>query len=187
MVGPNLKGIGDYAFCSCTGLTSITLGNGLEIIGNHAFDSCLNIKQIIVDPNCNMRRIGDHAFYNCQSLAAFQMPTPVEAIGDGAFENCQKLATIELYSPDRVTALNTIGDHAFKNCISLTSLVIPNNVTGNSNYDGGKPGDKLKLSMVQGCKNLQTIKVINENADFTADGAYDFEAFKAEMPETFLL
>ncbi len=185
VVGPNLKGIGDYAFCSCTGLTSITLGNGLEIIGNHAFDSCLNIKQIIVDPNCNMRRIGDHAFYNCQSLAAFQMPTPVEAIGDGAFENCQKLATIELYSPDRVTALNTIGDHAFKNCISLTSLVIPNNVTGNSNYDGGKPGDKLKLSMVQGCKNLQTIKVINENADFIADGAYDFEAFKAEMPETF--
>ena len=42
------------------------------------------------------------------------MPTPVEAIGDGAFENCQKLATIELYSPDRVTALKSIITDTFE-------------------------------------------------------------------------
>ncbi|MDE7224516.1 MAG: leucine-rich repeat domain-containing protein, partial [Acetatifactor sp.] len=98
-VGPNLKGIGDYAFYRCTGLQSITLSNNLETIGNHAFDSCLNIKDITVDANCNMRRIGDHAFYNCQSLKSFVMPTPVEAIGDGAFENCYALNSIEMYSP----------------------------------------------------------------------------------------
>ena len=188
-VGPNLKGIGDYAFYRCTGLQSITLSNNLETIGNHAFDSCLNIKEIMVDPNCNMRRIGDHAFSNCQSLQSFVMPTPVEAIGDGAFENCYALSSIELYSTNRVTALTTIGDHAFKNCRSLTSLVIPNNVIDNNNYDNKNKnkGNKLTLSMVEGCTSLQSITLMNENADFDEDasGTYGFTEFTAQMPDTF--
>lgn len=184
-VGSNLKGIGDYAFYYCTGLQSITLGNGLNTIGNHAFDSCLNFKNITVNTDCKLQKIGDHAFYNCQALESFVMPTPVQAIGDGAFENCYAMTSIELYSANRNTALNTIGDHAFKNCRSLTSLVIPGNVTGNSQY-AHSSNKKLNISMVEGCKVLKFITLINEEADFYADETvFSFEDFKESVDDTF--
>lgn len=184
-VGSNLKGIGDYAFYYCTGLQSITLGNGLNTIGNHAFDSCLNFKTISIDTDCRLEKIGDHAFYNCQALESFVMPTPVQAIGDGAFENCYALTSIELYSPDRVTALNTIGDHAFKNCRNLTELIIPGNVTGNGQY-AHTSNAKLNISMVEGCRSLKSITLMNEGADFYEDQAvYSFADFTAEVPSTF--
>ncbi|MDE6517959.1 MAG: leucine-rich repeat domain-containing protein, partial [Acetatifactor sp.] len=181
-VGENLIGIGNYAFADCSSLQSITLGNGLKAIGNHAFDSCINIKEINVDTHSNLEKIGDHAFYNCQSLRTFKMPVPVKKIGDGVFENCYALAEIGLYDKDEIKALETIGDHAFMNCRSLTSLIIPNNVRS----------DKLELSMVYGCRALQSITVINENANFVAgknpadvSKQYGFEEFKESMPETF--
>lgn len=33
--------IGDYAFCECSGLTSITIPNSLTSIGKGAFDDCI--------------------------------------------------------------------------------------------------------------------------------------------------
>lgn len=180
-VGNNLIGIGNYAFADCGSLKGITLSNGLEAIGNHAFDGCVNIQQINMDVHSNLEMIGDHAFYNCQSLRSFNMPISVKMIGDGTFENCYSLAEIGLYSKEEVKTLSTIGDHAFMNCRSLTSLTIPSNVSS----------DELELSMVYGCTSLQSITVINEQANFIAskkpvNGAtYDFEAFKASMPATF--
>lgn len=184
-VGPYLKGIGDYAFEHCTSLDSISLSSGLNTIGNHAFDNCLNIRQINVETSSNLQKIGDHAFYNCQGLESFRMPTSVQAIGDGAFENCYALKSIELYSSDRNVALNTIGDHAFRNCRSLTNLVIPGNVTGNSQYIHSA-NSKLNISMVEGCKALKSITLINENADFYAnEDVYSFEDFKGTVADTF--
>ncbi len=180
-VGENLIGIGNYAFADCSSLQSITLGNGLKAIGNHAFDSCINIRQINVDPHSNLEKIGDHAFYNCQSLRSFNMPVPVKKIGDGVFENCYALAEIGLYDENEIKALDTIGEHAFMNCRSLTSLTIPSNVTSK----------KLGLSMVYGCSALQSVTVINEQANFvesknSVDGPdYTFEDFKNSVPATF--
>lgn len=190
VIGPNLKGIGDYAFYFCTGLKSIDLtkNTDLEVIGNHAFDSCLYIEKINVPTNCNLKWIGDHAFYKCQYLESFSVPVQVQKIGDGAFEECLALTTVEMFN-----GVDTIGDHAFKDCEALTSLTIPANVVGNKGYNDKHPnyGDKLSLSMVEGCKALKSITVINRNADFDegknsdGTGTYGFEQFIAEMPATF--
>jgi len=180
-VGENLIGIGNYAFADCSSLQSITLSNGLRAIGNHAFDGCINIQQINTDPHSNLEKIGDHAFYNCQSLRAFNVPISVKMLGDGVFENCYALAEIGLHSESEIKALKTIGDHAFMNCRSLTHLTIPSNVTS----------DKLELSMVYGCNSLQSVTVINEQANFvegTVPGEstkYTFDMFKKSVPSTF--
>ena len=38
--------IGDYAFCDCTGLTSITIPNSVTTIGNRVFYYCAGLTRI---------------------------------------------------------------------------------------------------------------------------------------------
>ena len=41
IIGDNVKGIGCYAFCGCTSLTSINIPNSVTSIGNSAFYYCI--------------------------------------------------------------------------------------------------------------------------------------------------
>ncbi len=190
VISSKLQGIGDYAFNYCTALQEITLGDGLQVIGNHAFDNCARITKIDIPDACRLTKIGDHAFYMCQNLLSFQMPTSVQSIGDGAFENCYAMATMNL---DNALVLHTIGDHAFKNCRSLQRLVIPEGVKDNSRYaaDGPGRGNTLQLNMIEGCTSLQSVTLVNPDANFsesTISGGslsdFSFEQFKAALRDT---
>ena len=55
--------IGDNAFCYCTGLTSITLGNSVTTIGYGAFAGCTGLTSITLPDGCS---IGEGAFKGCQ-------------------------------------------------------------------------------------------------------------------------
>ena len=87
------------AFSRCTGLTSISFGNSLQIIGAYAFD------------------------YS-ESLVSITIPNSVTSIGEGAFDRCSRLASVTI--PNSVTE---IGHYAFRYCSSLASVIIPNSVT----------------------------------------------------------
>lgn len=184
-----LRGIGDYAFNYCTALQEITLADGLEVIGNHAFDNCARITKIDIPSACKLIKIGDHAFYMCQNLLSFQMPYSVQAIGDGAFENCYAMTAIDL---SEASVLHTIGDHAFRGCRSLQKLVIPEGVKDNSNYlaDGPGRGNTLQLNMIEGCTALQSVTLINAEANFVASSIaggsssdFTFEQFKMALKD----
>ena len=95
-----VAGIGDRAFCWCSGLTSVTIGN-------------------------RVTRIGDYAFFDCTGLTSMTIPNSVTGIGDGAFLHCTGLTSVTI--PNSVTS---IGDGAFGSCDGLTSVTIPNSVTG---------------------------------------------------------
>ena len=41
--------IGDSVFCGCSRLTSVTIGNGVTSIGSGAFDGCSGLKSFTVD------------------------------------------------------------------------------------------------------------------------------------------
>ncbi|MBR3864681.1 MAG: leucine-rich repeat protein [Clostridia bacterium] len=96
--------IGDYAFCYCSSLTSVEIGDSITSIGSYAFN-------------------------NCTSLTSVEIPNSVTSIGYSAFEDCSSLTSIEI--PAGVTS---IGWHAFYGCSSLTSIVIPSRVTFIDNY-----------------------------------------------------
>jgi hypothetical protein len=59
----NVTIIGNYAFNSCSGLTSITIPNSVTTIGNYAFNSCSGLTNITI-PN-SVTTIKYSAFQNC--------------------------------------------------------------------------------------------------------------------------
>lgn len=58
--------IGDSAFYWCTGLTNVTIPEGVTSIGNYAFYICTSLTQITIPEG--VTSIGDGAFFNCTRL-----------------------------------------------------------------------------------------------------------------------
>ena len=123
--------IGDYAFDTCTSLTSIVIPDSVTSIGERAFSSCNALTTLSIPDS--VTSIGDYAFYDCKALTSLTIPDSVTSISDGAFYDCNALATLSI--PDSVTS---IGNYAFYDCNALTSLTIPDSVTsiGDHAFDG---------------------------------------------------
>ena len=62
------KNVGNYAFSSCTRLTSVTFTEGVTTIGNYAFRNCTNLTSITIP--AGVTRIANDAFYNCTNLTS---------------------------------------------------------------------------------------------------------------------
>ena len=123
LVVPNsVTKIGEFAFCCCSSLTSITIPNSVTSIGKSAFASCSSLTSITI-PN-GVTSIEMSAFFNCSSLTSITIPNSVTSIEPNAFYGCSSLTSITI--PNSVTS---IGDETFFNCSSLTSITIPEGVT----------------------------------------------------------
>ena len=126
--------IGDYSFCSCYDLYSVTIPNSVTYVGVEAF-SYINIKVIIKDIAawCNIKfanyianplYYAHHLYLNGEEIKDLIIPNSVRSIGDYAFVNCSGLTSVTV--PNSVTE---IGEGVFYGCSGLTSLTIPNSVT----------------------------------------------------------
>lgn len=67
--GSVCKSIGDYAFCVCTSLTSITIPDSVTSIGNFAFFNCTSLASVSIGDS--VTSIGEDAFSNCTNLNEF--------------------------------------------------------------------------------------------------------------------
>ena len=114
--------IGEWAFMSCSGLTSIEIPDSVTSIGHSAFNKCRSLTSI--DIPSGVTSIGNYAFGNCQNLTSIVIPDGVTAIGNSAFNSCSGITSIDI--PSGVTS---IGDSAFFHCSGLTSIDIPDSVT----------------------------------------------------------
>lgn len=139
--------IGDYAFCGCFSLASVTIPNSVTRIGEFAFHECKKLAYISV-PN-TVTKIGDCAFISCSSLTSFTIPNGVTKIEDCLFCYCSSLASVTI--PNSVI---TIEGQAFDGCSSLTSIVIPNGVTS------------IGWWAFQNCKSLWTIHYTGTEAQW---------------------
>lgn len=114
--------IGDKAFLSCTGLTSVTMPDSVTKLGESAFRFCSGLKSLPLGGR--IEHISDYAFSNCIGLKTVTIPASVTEIGMNSFASCSQLSSISF--PD---GLNRIGEKAFYNSRKLLDIVIPNSVT----------------------------------------------------------
>ena len=141
--------IGEMAFYDCSSLTSVTIPEGVTSIGDYAFDGCRGLTSVTIPEG--VTSIGDHAFDGCLSLTSIIIPEGVTSIGDYAFDGCRGLTSVTI--PEGVTS---IGNGAFSRCSGLTSINIPESVTSIGNGAFGS------------CSSLHEITVDDENSYFTS-------------------
>ena len=144
-----------------------TIPQGIKIIGDSAFESCSGLTSITIPDS--VTSIDDDAFWGCSGLTSVAIPDSVTDLGGNPFAGCDNLAKIivsqdhpslatidgVLFSkPDKrlVTwpcaftrsdytipqGIKIIGDGAFGLCSSLTAVAIPDSVTsiGDWAFDG---------------------------------------------------
>ena len=107
--------IGNSAFSSCSGLTSVTIPDGVTSIGNSAFSYCSGLTSVTIPDS--VTSIGNGAFSWCSDLTSVTIPDSVTTIGEYAFFYCTDLTSITI--PGSVTS---IGNRAFGKCTSLSSI-----------------------------------------------------------------
>ncbi|MDE5607992.1 MAG: leucine-rich repeat domain-containing protein [Muribaculaceae bacterium] len=123
--------IGKSAFNSCSGLTSVTIGNSVQTIGDKAFFYCYDLTSVTIGNS--VQTIGKLAFSDCSALKEVIIPDSVTEIGSEAFMGCDGLTSVTIGN-----SVQTIGDEAFSYCYGLTSVTIGNSVQtiGKSAFSG---------------------------------------------------
>ena len=108
--------IGNYAFYSCTGLTSVAIPNSVTTIGNNAFSSCTGLTSVAI-PN-SVTTIGYATFAYCYGLTSVTIGNSVTTIGDEVFKYCTGLTSVTIGN-----SITSIGNYAFENCSELTEVI----------------------------------------------------------------
>ena len=176
IIPKSVTSIGNYAFYSCSGMTSLEIPNSITEIGESAFYGCSGLTSVEI-PNSvtligaedtfrsckgltsvklsnSMTDTGMNTFAECTSLTSVEIPNSVIAIGEGTFWGCASLTSITI--PNSVTE---IRDYAFEDCSSLTNVEIPNSVTS------------IGSMAFYGCSGLKSVTIPNS---VTSIGKYAF-------------
>ena len=117
-IGEALEIVGDRAFYGCTNVTKLTFPDAINKIGSEAFYDCTSVTEITV--GSGLKEIGEKGFYNCGSFTALILPSGFTTMGDAAFMNCRKLTIAQLGE-----SLTAIPDQAFEECVSLSEMIVP--------------------------------------------------------------
>ncbi len=104
--------IGDYAFHWCSGLTSVSIPDGVTSIGSCAFSGCTGLTAVTIPDS--VTSIGSSAFSTCTGLTSVTIGDGVTEIGYCAFQDCTGLTSISI--PKSVIYL---GSSAFSGCTNL--------------------------------------------------------------------
>lgn len=104
----SVKTIGYQDFSGCTGLETITLGEGVEEV---TFNNCSNLTSISFPSS--IKKIS--SMKGCSSLETITLKEGIEYIG--SFDDCAKLKQINI--PSTVTYIGT-----FRNCNALKKVIV---------------------------------------------------------------
>lgn len=127
--------IGECAFNSCTGLTSITIPSSVTKFNSYAFWQCSGLTAVHITDLAawykisfsvysNPLQYAHHLYLNGKEVKDLVIPSSVTTIGSYAFEGCVGLTSVTI--PNSITS---IEESAFASCSGLTQVTIPNSVT----------------------------------------------------------
>ena len=128
-----MTGIGGGAFYECTGLTSVTIPDGVMSIGAGAFFECSGLTSVTIPDS--VTEIKYRAFYGCTRLTSVMIPDGVTKIEDYAFSGCSGINSFGVtsgnanYKEVSDLLLTKDGETLVAVPASLTSVTIPDGVT----------------------------------------------------------
>ena len=161
--------VGDGAFLSCSGLTSITIGNSVISIGEAAFRDCIGLTSVIWNAkNCTSAGSSSYPIFSgCSKLTNVTIGENVKTIPSYAFGFCTGLTNVTI--GDGVTS---IENNAFYYCRSLKSITIPDSVTSIGGY------------AFDGCAGLKTIRISAINPPTLGSNAFETSLEKIIVPKS---
>jgi hypothetical protein len=122
------------AFVGCTSVTSVTIPNSVTSLGDSAFSGCTSLSAITVEALNSDYSSVDGVLFNKSQTTLIRYPagkagsytipdSVVTTIDYAAFSGCTSLTSVTI--PNSVTGL---GDGAFSGCTTLASVTIGNSV-----------------------------------------------------------
>lgn len=101
-----------------SGLTNISLPEGLKEIGEHSFRGCKKLVSVVLPQK--LTKLESFAFSYCTALNDIHFPLSLREIGSFAFSGCSALKVVVLNE-----GLKKIGMSAFNGCTRLEKTLIP--------------------------------------------------------------
>lgn len=135
-----------------SGVSDVTLGNGISSIGSNTFNYCANLTTVTLGNG--ITSIGEQAFMWCENLTSINIPATLTSLAKNAFAYCESLTSIELPS-----TLTSIAEQAFIGCASLPSVSIPEGIT------------RIEASTFRGCSSMIYVE-IPESVTYIGTGAF---------------
>ena len=146
IIPDGVTSIGEYAFNSCSYVTSVTIPDGVTDIGVSAFLRCISLTSVTIPGS--VTSIGNRVFSDCYSLTPMMIPDSVTSIGDYAFSGCHSLTSVTI--PNNVTS---IGNSAFANCSKLFTIIIENPDCEIYNFSSTLITDSYHTGTIYGYEN----------------------------------
>lgn len=156
----NIKSIGDYAFMSCTKLTSIVFPNSLEYLGQGIFEMCYRLSdcrfQTLDDGTVKFKILKMFTFWMCTGLKSLELPDGITEI-EGQQAGAALQYMLQLTNIRLPNTLERIGPHFLCCASSLQTLTIPASVT----YIDG--------AAFHGCESLTNVYLLGSAAALQAE------------------
>lgn len=109
--------IGDFAFVSASGFTSITIPPSVTTFGQYAFSGASGLNSVTIDYASNATLGGSQ--FRDSSITSLTIGSNPTSIGKSMFSNCTGLTTLVIPSN-----ISSIQGFAFRDCTRLTSITV---------------------------------------------------------------